>query len=77
MGIFLGFGLKTFANFWSVSVSENLVPEKSVGFGLEKFGIGKKLSVLVLVKILVSSFSDQELHKMKKMPIYVSRQTQE
>ena len=66
--IFLGFGLKTFANFWRVSVSENLVPEKSLGFGFEKFGIGKKVSVSVLVKILVSTFSDQELHKMKKCP---------
>ena len=47
-------------------MSENLVPEKSLGFGFEKFSIGKKVSVSV--KILVSSFSDQELHKMKKCP---------
>ena len=39
----------------SVSVSKNLVLEKSLGFG--KFAIGKKVSVLVSVKILVSSFS--------------------
>ena len=36
-------------------MSENLVREKSLGF--EKFGIGKKVSVSVSVKILVSSFS--------------------
>ena len=31
--------------------------KQSLGFGFEKFGIGKKVSVLILVKILVSSFS--------------------
>ena len=36
-----GFGRKTFANFWRVSVSENLVLEKSLGFG--KFGFEKSL----------------------------------
>ena len=53
----------------SVSVSENLVSEekyrfrknlvseKSLGFGFGKFGIVKKVSVSVSVKILVSSFS--------------------
>ena len=66
----LGLGLETFANFLRVSVSvsknlvsekksrfrKNLVSEKSLGF--RKFGIVKKVSVSVLVKILVSSFSD-------------------
>ena len=37
---------------------KNLVSEKSLGFGFGKFGIVKKVSVSVLVKILVSSFSD-------------------
>ena len=54
-----------------VSVSENLVPEKkNIGFAFGEFGLGKKVwdpvkilyrkkvSVLVLVKILVSSISD-------------------
>ena len=42
-------GLKTFANFLrvSVSVSENLVSEKSLGIGFGIFGIGKKVSVSV------------------------------
>ena len=53
-----------------VSVSGNLVSEKSIGFSFGKFGLGKKsllwfwkiwprkkVSVLVLVKISVSSFS--------------------
>ena len=69
----LGLGLKTFAKFLRVSVSvsknlvsekksrflfrKNLVLEKSLGFGFGKFGIVKKVSVLVSVKILVSSFS--------------------
>ena len=37
-------GLETFANFWrvSISVSENLVLEKSMCFGFRKFGLGKK-----------------------------------
>ena len=54
-----GLGLGTFANFWrvTVSASENLVSEKSLGFGFGKFVIGKKVSVSVTVKILVSSFS--------------------
>ena len=54
----------------SVSVSKNLVSEKSLGFGFGKFGLGRKVSVSekfgivrkvsvsVSVKILVSSFSD-------------------
>ena len=35
------FGHETFANFWrvSVSVSENLVSEKSLGFGFGDFGL--------------------------------------
>ena len=69
-----GLGLETFANFLRVSVSvsenvvsekkyrfrfrKNLVSEKSLGFGFGKFGIVKKVSVSVSVKILVSSFSD-------------------
>ena len=43
----LGFGLgfKTFASFWRilVSVSENLVSEKSLGLGVGQFGLGKSL----------------------------------
>ena len=35
-----------------------MVSEKSLGFGFGKFGIIKKVSVSVSVKILVSSFSD-------------------
>ena len=70
----LGLGLETFAKFLRVSVSvsknlvsekkswfrfrKNLVSEKSLGFG--KFGIVKNVSVSVSVKILVSSFSDDE-----------------
>ena len=34
-----------------------MVSEKSLGFGFGKFGIIKKVSVSVSVKILVSSFS--------------------
>merc|ERR1712116_92828 len=40
-------GFETFANFLRVSVSENLVSEKSLGIGFGKFGIGKKVSVSV------------------------------
>ena len=56
----LGLGLEIFAKFLRVSVlvSDNLVSEKSLGFGFGKFGIVKKVSVSVSVKILVSSFSD-------------------
>ena len=45
-----GLGLETFAKFFmiSVSVSKNLVSEKSIGFG--KFGIGKEVSVSVSEK---------------------------
>ena len=39
------------------SFGENGFGKKSLGFGFGKFGLGKKLSVLVPVKILVSSFS--------------------
>ena len=94
----LGLGLETFAKFFRVSVSKNLVSEKSLGFGKNwsrkkvsisvsenlvseekyrfrfrknlvsekslgfgfgKFGIVKKVSVSVSVKLLVSSFSVQ------------------
>ena len=49
-----GLGLETFANFWRVlvSVSENLVSEKSLGFGFRKFGLGKKVSVSVLENLV-------------------------
>merc|ERR1712116_82362 len=40
-------GFETFANFLRVSVSKNLVSEKSLGFGFRKFVIGKKVSVSV------------------------------
>ena len=41
----LGLGLEPFAKFLrvSVSVSENLVSEKSLGFGFVKFCLGKSL----------------------------------
>ena len=52
-----GLGLETFANFFMISVSKNLVSEKSIGFGFGKFGIGKKSQVLFSVKILLASFS--------------------
>ena len=55
----LGLGLETFAKFLRVSVLvsvlDNLVSEKSLGFG--KIWPRKKVSVSVSVKILVSSFS--------------------
>ena len=70
-------GFVTFAKFLRVSVSvsenlvsekkyrfrfrKNLVSEKSLGLGFGKFGLGKKVSVSVLVKILVSSFGDTKL----------------
>ena len=50
-------GFETFAKSLRVSVSENLVSEKSLGFGFEKIWSRKKVSVSVSVKILVSSFS--------------------
>ena len=84
----LGLGLETFAKFLRVSVSKNLVSEKSLGFGkfvseekywfrfwknlvsekslsfgFGKFAIGKKVSVSVSVKFLVSSFSAQRGQK--------------
>ena len=43
----LGLGLETFAKFLRVSVSKNLVSEKSLGFGFGEFGLGKKVSVSV------------------------------
>ena len=77
----LGLGLETFAKFLRVSVSKNLVSEKksrfrknlvsekSLGFGFGKFGIVKKVSVSVSVKILVSSFSDYLLAYMRPYPL--------
>ena len=58
----LGFGLESFANFWRVSVSENLFSEKksqfwlrkiwsrkkSIGFSFGEVGLEKKVSVSVL-----------------------------
>ena len=38
-------GFETFANVLRVSVSENLVSEKSLGFSFERFGLEKKVSV--------------------------------
>ena len=54
-----GLGLETFANFLrvSVSVSENLVSEKRSRYRIRKIWYRKKVSVSVLVKFLVSSFS--------------------
>ena len=48
----LGLGLETFAKFLrvSVSVSKNLVSEKSLGIGFGKFGLGRKVLVLVSEK---------------------------
>ena len=40
-----------------------MVSEKGLGIGFGKFGIGKKVSVSVSVKILVSSFSARGLRK--------------
>ena len=48
---------RDFCQIFRVSVSKNLVSEKSLCFGFRKFGIIKKVSVSVSVKILVSSFS--------------------
>ena len=51
-----GLGLETFTKFWrvlvSVLVSENLDSEKSNGFGFGEFGLGKKVSVLVLENLV-------------------------
>ena len=41
-GFGFGYGKIGLEKDVSVSVSENLVSEKSIGFGLEKFGLGKK-----------------------------------
>ena len=38
----LGLGLETFAKFLRVSVSKNLVPEKSLGFGFGKIWSRKR-----------------------------------
>ena len=48
----LGFGLESFANFWRVSVSENMFSEKSLSFGCGKFGLGKKVLVSVLENLV-------------------------
>ena len=49
----LGLGLETFAKILKVSVSKNLVWEKSLGFGFGKNWSRKKVSVSVS-EILVS-----------------------
>ena len=52
--IFLGFWFR-FRRIWSqkkVSVSENLVLEKSLGFGLGEFGLRKKVLVSVLENLV-------------------------
>ena len=66
----LGLGLETFAKLLRVSVSKNLVSEKSLGSG--KFGIVKKVAISVSVKILVSSFTD-EGHTFTNIEISVCR----
>ena len=38
-------------------MSENLEPEKSLGFGLEKFSIGKKVSVSVSENLVLEKKS--------------------
>ena len=52
-------GLETFANFGriSASVMENLVSEKSVGFGFGKFGLRKKVLVSVSENLLLEKKS--------------------
>ena len=70
----------------SVSLSENLVSEekyrfrfrknlvsgKSLDFGFGKFGIVKKVSVSVSVKILVSSFSVREVVQKRKWIFFMT-----
>ena len=46
-GFGFGLGLETFANFWRVSVSENLVSEKKSRYSFWKFWSQKKVSVSV------------------------------
>ena len=53
-----GLGLETFANFLRVSVSENLVSERSIGFG--KFGLRKKVSFLVSKHLVSEKVSVSE-----------------
>ena len=53
----LGLGLETFAKFLrvSVSVSKNLVSEKSLGLGFGKFGLGKeKIQITRTVLVMMS-----------------------
>ena len=45
-------GFETFAKSWRVSVSENLVSEKSLGFSFEKIWSRKKVSVSVSEKLV-------------------------
>ena len=68
-------GFETFANVLrvSVSVSENLVSEKSLGFGFGKFGIVKKVLVSVSVKILVSSFSAFEPQALEPKSLWATK----
>ena len=61
-------GFKTFANVLRVSVSENLVSEKSLCFGFQRFGLEKKFSVsgnLVSKKVSVSVLEDLVSEKKK------------
>ena len=51
----MGFGYREFGLEKRISFGKFGIEKKS--FALEKFGIGRKVSVLVSVKILVSSFS--------------------
>ena len=65
---------KNCQGYWEDSISESLVSEKKYrfvfrkiryqkkSFQFGKFGIGKKVSLSVSVKILVSSFSAEWLH---------------
>ena len=57
------FGLGKKSRFWFRKIWSQ---KKSLGFGFGKFGIGKKVSVSVSVKILVSSFSDEQFIFHKK-----------
>ena len=54
-------GLETFLNFLVVlvSVSENLVSEKSLGISIKKFGLGKK----VLISVTENLVSKKKLQR--------------